>query len=301
MRIQAALALVIAVVLGTDLYVLTQQGKSTEVTLDQAVDRFRASAPTTVTSAPGPGPTATVAGASPTGASPTTLARSDRGAAPAQQQAAAPVPAPGGPFVAPAEGVYTYRTTGYEEVSLGGARHDYPEQSHAVARRGAGCAWTFELTVLKEHVEKSTHCSAPGRFSTSEEAYYVEFYGQKEGSIYRCDPPMVVSETGDGPGTKRTTTCRGDDGGQATNTTTLLGRERLTIGGTAVDALHLLGEAVISGRAEGTNRSEFWIHPDTGLLLKSVRTSQTRAKAYGTTVDHREEASFLLENLQPRR
>ena len=303
MRIRVGLpALAIALVLGADVYVLTQQDRSTAVTLEQAVDHFRATVPDGVSDqAPAPTTATTAATAPPASPAGTDgQGRAGEAAARSRSTPGAGAPATAEPFTVPDEGVYAYRTTGFEEVSLGGGRHDYPSRSFASVRRRGGCDWDVEHQILEEHVERSVHCSAPGRFMHSEEQVEVEFYGQKEGSTYRCEPPMVVAQVGDAPGTKRSTTCRSDDG-QAVQTTTFLGRERLSVGGSAVDALHVLFEAVISGRAEGTSRNETWIHPDTGLLLKAVRTSQSRAKAFGTTVDYHEEATFELERLAPVR
>ncbi len=43
------------------------------------------------------------------------------------------------------------------------------------------------------------------------------------------------------------------------------------------------------------------MHPDTGLMLESTRKADTRAKAFGSTVDYREDATYELERLEPAR
>lgn len=43
------------------------------------------------------------------------------------------------------------------------------------------------------------------------------------------------------------------------------------------------------------------MHPDTGLLLKQIRETTSRANAFGGTVDYHEAASFELERLEPQR
>ena len=300
MRIRTGLpALAIALVLCADVVLLTQQDQSTAVTLADAVEGFRSSVPEAGDAPAGgatageSGTTTTVAGATPAAAAATTAASTAPGPGSAGPTAAAA-------FSAPAEGVYSYRTSGHEEVSLGGGRHDYPERSYAAVRRRAGCDWEIEHRVLEEHVERAVYCSQPGRLTHSEERSEITFFGQANGSTYRCDPPMVVAAVTDLPGTKRTVTCRAEDG-QAVITTTFVGRERLTVGGVAVEALRVLSEGVVSGRAEGTSRSETWLHPDTGLMLKHTRKVQTRADAFGTTVDYREDAAYELERLEPTR
>ena len=298
MRIRVGLpALAIVLVLAADVVLLTQQDQSTAVSLDAAVQGFRAaqSSETTVV------PAAPVDPSTP--AAPTTPVAPAAGgtpAAPATRSTATPAAAAAaaGPFRAPADGVYSYRTRGYEEVSLGGGRHDYPERTYAAARAKGGCDWELEHRILEEHVERRLQCSGPGQFTEKEERADITFFGQTNSVYYRCD--VVIARVDDQPGTKRTGTCRADDG-QAVLTTTFIGRERLTIGGVTVDALRIVMDGVVSGRAEGTSRSDNWLHPDTGLMLKSIRKVQTRAKAFGTTVDYREDATFELEKLEPAR
>jgi hypothetical protein len=295
MRIRVGLpAVAIALVLLADVVLLTQQDQSTAVTLDAAVQGFRASqstettVPTTVpvdpsTAAP------TTAGAAKAAISPTPVAGKP-GTTTAPLAAAA--------FRVPAEGVYSYRTNGYEEVSLGGGRHDYPGRTYATARGKGGCDWDFEHRVLEEHVERRLQCSAPNQFSEKDERADITFFGQTNSVYYVCDPPVVLAQVGDQPGSKRTGACRASDG-QAVLTTTFLGIERITIGGVAVDAVHAVMDGVVSGRADGTSRSESWLHPASGLMLKSIRSVKTRAKAFGTTVDYREDVTYELERLDP--
>jgi hypothetical protein len=294
-----ALAVAIVVVLVADIAVLTQRGKSTAVTFDDTVKSFRAgaSAPTTSsTAAPEAGPS--------TAAAPATAANAARAGSTATPRVAAPTSpttrAAAAPFTSPSEGVYSYKTRGFEEVSLGGGRHDYPDRSFATVRRRPGCDWQFEHKVLQEHIERRTQCSAPGQFSENEESVDVTFFGQTNSAAYRCDPALVLARTGDEPGTRRTGTCRADDG-QAVLTVTFVGREAVTIAGSTVQALRVTMDGVVSGRADGTSHSDTWVHPDTGLMLRSTREVQTRAKAFGTTVDYREEARYELERLEPVR
>ena len=299
MRIRIGLpAVAIALLLVADVVLLTQQDQSTAVSLDAAVQGFRSaqSSETTV---------ATTAPADPAApAAATTAVPGTRGAAaPEAKTGTASAPAAAatsGPFRVPAEGVYSYRTTGSEEVSLGGGRHQYPERTYAAVRAKGGCDWDFEHRVLEEHVERRVQCSAPGQLTQKDERAEITFFGQANKADYRCDPPLVISRAGDGAGAKYTGACRSSEG-QFTMTTTFIGRERLTVGGVAVDAVHVLMESVTSGQGDGTSRNDYWLHADTGLMLKSVRKVQTRAKAYGSTVDYREDSSFELERLEPAR
>ena len=92
-------------------------------------------------------------------------------------------------FTAPAEGVYAYATRGYERISFGGARHDYPSETFATARRRPGCQWEFEQRVAKEHVETRLFCGEPSTFFFLQETVQVQVLGGKAARILNMLPP----------------------------------------------------------------------------------------------------------------
>lgn len=168
------------------------------------------------------------------------------------------------PFSAPPEGVYAYATAGYEQISLAGARHDDPSQSFATVRHGSGCQWDFEHRVVQEHVETHVYCSEPEILAFLEETEQVTFFGQTNTRTYRCHPPEITAQLGEGSGSRRQFTCRSDSGGQLNTTVSYLGRDPVTIDGVAVPALHVVVDGQISGDVHGSSRIEVWLHPQTG-------------------------------------
>src|SRR5205085_9800971 len=102
----------------------------------------------------------------------------------------APASSPGAPagFTPPGQGVYAYATTGYETVSFGGARHDYPKESFATVRYRGGCLWEWEHKIVQEHVETTSHCSKPSVLEFLSETVQVTFFGQTQTRTSRCDP-----------------------------------------------------------------------------------------------------------------
>jgi hypothetical protein len=57
----------------------------------------------------------------------------------------------------------------------------------------------------------------------------------------------------------------------------------------------------MTGRVRGTSTDELWLTPDTGMTLRWDRTVDTLANAFGSEIRYKEDASFLLESLKPRR
>jgi len=293
-----AVGVSIVLVLGTDLFFLTQRNVTTPVSLNQSVARFRASQATTTTTAlvQPTAPTTTVPTASPgrRATTATTAALTGAGSKPG-----ASAPSASGPFTAPAEGVYAYATTGNETVSLGNARHDYPSESFATLRHGPGCRWDFEHRVIEEHVETAHYCGLPDVLQFLSNTQKETFYGQTQSVDFTCDPPETEVRVGDDPGTKRTFACSISDGSHAVETVTYLGRDQLTVDGTAVEAFHVLIEGTESGKVNGTSRLEKWVHPVSGLLVREVVHVVSHSQAFGATVDYQEDASYKLERLDP--
>jgi hypothetical protein len=297
-----ALGLSILLVLGTDLFFLSQRNVTTPVTLGQSVARYRQSEASTTTVAPAasgagaPGtapPAAQVAGGRSAPTATTVPRRGDSVAGPP------PPPSVQAPFVSPAEGVYTYATTGYEQISLGGSRHSYPAESFATVRHGDGCRWDFEHRVVEEHVETAHYCGLPGVLQFLGEVDQETFYGQTQSVTITCDPPETAVQLGDKPGTKRTFICSLSNGSRVDETVTYLGRDAVVVGGTSLQAFHFLVEGRESGSVQGTSRFESWVHPVTALPLRTVVNVQSRSQAFGANVDYQEDASYTLERLTP--
>jgi hypothetical protein len=321
----AVLWVVIAAVLGTDVFLLTARTRTTEVTLDDAVARFREEA-TVAPPATGDGETATSeasaaaattgAGAAPPGA-PAASTRSAAAARPrssssgpassAPSSAAAgdaPVVAPSAsepakPFLRPVEGVYRYRTTGGESISIAGARHDYPERTFATVRHLDGCGWTVRSDVAKEHQDTRTMCSEPGRLVQRSQGRSVEFFGQRDGVENDCDPG-VLAIVGEAVGATDVSTCGDGEGNEARMERTFVGPTTVTVEGAEVAALRIVLVGSFTGKAQGTSRDELWFTPDTGLTLRWERTVDTLADAFGgAKVRYQEAATFTLESLTP--
>ena len=113
-----------------------------------------------------PGDGAGTTGGRPRRAAPST----PRGTTPTHERPVAPC---GGPSTAaragrlPAEGVYAYRTSGGESISVLAAHHDYPAVTYAAVHHTGGCGWQIHAAVVKEHVDERTCAAAPGRVATA--------------------------------------------------------------------------------------------------------------------------------------
>jgi hypothetical protein len=288
------IALGLVIVAAGTVFVLTQRNRTTVVTLDQAVESFKTEErPTTVTPPPAPTAAATSHGVA------------ARSGAVADTKAVDPKAATAAPLAEakkPAEGVYSYATSGSEEISVFGARHEYPSRTFATVRHLDGCLWEHRNEVIKEHVDTTVGCNQADRLLLMTQERRVEFFGTKDGALAYCKPPLPLHIRAEKVGTKVVGTCNSSDGtAEATLTRTFLGIEQMTIGGEKVSAVHIEIDSVFKGRANGTAMDELWFAEDTGAVLRWERTVDTKAKAFGTDVRYQEEATFLLESLSPKR
>ena len=298
--VQAAIGVVLVLFVAATAFVLNQRHVTTPITRPEALRRFRseqareqaaAQAPTATTSS-----TATSAN----------QASSVLGLGPATS-AVGPVPHPQpshastgpAPYSLPAEGVYAYRTTGGESISLAGASHTYPSETYANSTHAGGCTWRNEFDVAQENVDTRTLCSQPGRLLQVEDRRAVTFFGQTESEDLHCDPPIVVHDVSEAPGDTRDTVCHSSDTTAYVHGT-YVGRESVTVGTASVDAVHLRVHGILKGRANGTADEQMWILPQTGLVLRWERLENADANAaFGANIHYHEHSSFTLESLTP--
>lgn len=277
---------------------------------DEAVAEFRA---TTATTSPGGDAAATTTSAPPAavpaaqGSAPQPSAQVPETAAPGADPAAAPVPAatpapasavPAPPF--PAEGVYVYDTTGFEEVdALGGARHDYPAQTSIVHRR-EGCGATETWQPFQDRRDVRQLCAEPGRHRLQHFDATRSFFGQTDTRRLECDEGATAFAAGARPGDVFEFRCV-QEGADAANRLEILGVETVVVGGQAVEAVHSRATSAVSGGASGSSSIESWVHPETGLTLKRISVLDGSESGPSGTVSYHEEYTLVLRSLEPRR
>jgi hypothetical protein len=289
-RTRIVLAIVLVPTLAAGTFVLTQRGRSTEVSLDEVTKRFRTSDSKTEVASPVKEPDEAIANEQEQVSGP---AASEKVASDATTTSA-----PSGPYEPPSEGVYTYRAKGGEQVSILGAHHDYPERVYATVRHLDGCRWEHRNEVIKEHVDRRVWCSQAGQLTQILQGREVEFFGQRDGSVATCSPPMVIHKVGDGPGTTYEGVCTGEDT-KAMIRRRIVDDKDFVVGGKSVEAIHIRIDSTFTGMATGTSNEDLWLDSATGMTLRWDRVVDTDANSAFGNVHYYENASFVLESLVP--
>jgi hypothetical protein len=297
-RAQRLLGGVIVLLLFTGVTMVYLRQAPAPVTADVALEQFRATPAATASAieqppAVAPGPTAAAPTPGETGPAPDPVV-------PATAPTAAGRPA--GPTAPPPppDGVYAYRTTGYEEVeAFGGARHDYPAETYMTVRR-KGCGVVLRWQPLKERWDESDHCSQGPNITIDRFAMYHEFFRQGQEQPYTCDPGSHVYRAAQPAGATWKVRCASPKYGAIDMTTKVVGVETVQVGSESRRAVRMHYEATITGYSEGTQVQERWIDEATGLMLRiTTQVAVTTQTPLGRT-PYRERYRIDLVSMQPR-
>jgi hypothetical protein len=331
-RTVIALSVVVGLLLVSGAGALYLRKAPREVTVDDALATFRASAsaPSPSSTAPGddggvagvgapaagpspaaPQPAGAVASATPTGSgspaapSPTLGATRAGGGGPGSAPVAQPQAATdsGASPTARAEiedGVYAYATEGYESTNaLGGARHDYPKETPVTVRK-ADCGFTQRWQPLQERWDESHLCRSDASFDIATFTTFHEFFQRSQEQQFTCPAGSSVYRTNAKAG--ETWGWRCTAAGSAIETiVTVVGTETLDIGGRAVPTVRIKYDSKLSGANRGTQLQERWLHAESGLNVRIKTDIDTEADSPFGAVHYEEHYTITATSLTPRR
>lgn len=281
--------------------VATFATRASPVGVDEAVARFRARVAPAGEAVPGGAPPPTLAPPRAAAGSTTTPGPAPRAVAGTGPAATTSQPPPQhtadpGPL---AEGVYVYDTTGYEELDVGGARHDYPAQTTITVTR-VGCGLRLRWQPLRERWDERDVCPSPEGERLVAFRSHHEFFGRTDDRDFACEPGALARPARPTPGTTWSNRCRAGET-LATTTGRIVGPEVVDVGGEKVEVVHFVLESRIEGDGTGTARSEVWAVWETGLVVRQSTTVDSAQRAPVGTVGYRERFELRLQSLTPRR
>ena len=280
-----AVAVVLLLVAGVAAVYRIEAHQATAVHLPKALAQYRA------------GDTSTTSVAS--GAPPTVASRTSDTTVLQHRPSGAAVPAPEAEADSrPTPGVYSYRTSGSERLSLPGAARSYPSHTYATVRRGEGCRWTVDHPLLEEHVDHLERCTDTDALRVVADRTQVSFFGQTDNGEYRCEPPIVEAAWRDPTAVERER-CR-DGASSADYVFTGRGVEAVDVGGRSMPARRIHLDTKLHGRADGTVTVESWVQPGTGLILRLTRDVDTDGHSAFGDIHYTEHLDLTLESLTPR-
>ncbi len=197
----------------------------------------------------------------------------------------------------PAPGVYTYRTTGGEGLDLIGVQRSFPSSTSMIVADGR-CA-TVSWVPITQHSEATTLCPATAgalwvpRLVTDE-----SIAGTTSSSMVRCPATAYLLPPAARPGERWAASCAlVSPAEKVVLAGQVLGPATLAVGGHHVTVEHTRFTLRFSGADAGTNPTDFWIAPSSGLI---VREHETVAVTQGG-VSYSESMDATLSGLDPAR
>jgi hypothetical protein len=209
----------------------------------------------------------------------------------------------------PPAGVYLFRGSGTEHLSLPPkSQHQGTRMPATVTHRADGC-WIFRIDYNTAHWQTWIYCPRNGGL--------VELGGQTferwdfvvtkydSTSTFACAPPSVTIRATMHAGDAWRQSCTGTSSGTKGVATTsgpytFVGRENVDVGKTAVAAYHFHQVRTVSGSQTGTQDTELWFAVNDGLPLRNERNVTIRTDTAIGTSTYTEHGSFELTSPKPQ-
>ena len=209
----------------------------------------------------------------------------------------------------PPDGVYRYRGSGDEHLSLPPLHQADGEVMPGTVTHGADGCWTFRIDFNAVHRQSWRHCRARAApvaetAGSTGQRWDLGVTSISNTSHFSCDRPDPVRwrPTASAEVHLR---CSGTNSAVDGRTTVAAtwnfdGETTLQIDGHAVAADHWVGRRRLTGSQEGTESSEAWFRAD-GLLLRYERDLEVRTDSPVGATTYTEEGWFELTSLTPQR
>ena len=209
----------------------------------------------------------------------------------------------------PAAGVYSYRGSGTEHLSVPPKdQAQGPTMPATVTHRGDGC-WTFRMDYSSQHWQTWIYCPRAGGLvelgGKTFERWDFVFTKYDSTSSFTCSPPSVAIRAAMHAGDEWSQRCQGTSSGTkgaavTTGPYTFVGDDSVAVGGTQVPAYHFRQVRTLSGSQTGNQTADLWFAKSDGLPLRNVRTVTVHTDTIVGTSTYTEHGSFQVASLQPQ-
>ena len=168
----------------------------------------------------------------------------------------------------PAPGVYTYRTTGGEGLSLMGVTRSFPSSTSMIVTEGR-CA-TVSWVPIKEHTEATTVCAGTdGALNVPRLVTTESIASTDTTSAIECPSTAYLLPPQARAGARWSASCSLQDPAEKVGLSgEVLGRSAVTVGDRTVTVEHTRIMLSFDGSEDGTNPTDYWVVPSTGLIVR---------------------------------
>jgi hypothetical protein len=177
----------------------------------------------------------------------------------------------------PPSGVYRYRTSGGEQLSMGGISRAFPASTQMIVTE-ARCA-TLRWEPLLQHMEGLVECpQTDGALTITSALSYEQIAGTTTTSVIHCPARTYFVPPHPAIGERWRTTCH-SPGQNVVFSGLVVAAASVDVGGQTIPALHTRVTLSFSGSATGTNPNDYWVSLRDGLILRQRETVDVRQTA----------------------
>jgi hypothetical protein len=195
----------------------------------------------------------------------------------------------------PRPGVYTYRTSGGEGLSVMGAQRSFPARSSMIVTDGTCTHVTWAPFV--QHTETTTVCpTTSGAYTIPSTVTHETIGGSTTTSTLDCPATLYLLPPNLRAGSHWSARCTLSDPHEAVTVDGVaLGRIAVTVGGQRVEVEHVRLTQHFVGAASGTNPTDYWVIPTNGLIVREVEDVEVTQDG----VHYRQNSDTRLTSLTP--
>ena len=200
----------------------------------------------------------------------------------------------------PAPGVYVYKTSGSERLSLAGISRSFPSASDMIVT-DAHCA-SMDWVPIDQHTEGIMVCrQSNGGLAMSQASSTESIAGVSTSQVVHCPTTAYFVPPDPHPGQRWSAMCHAPDQVDKISGD-VIGMTNISVHGQSVPALHTRINTSVSGNASGTDPTDYWVSPQTGLILRQreVVSASQSAGPLGS-VHYSEEMAITMSSLVPVR
>lgn len=216
---------------------------------------------------------------------------------------------PNGGISRPEPGVYLYAGTGGASLSTPPlSQSQGPEMPATVEHLDDGC-WSLRVDLSSNQWQSWDYCpdgdDLVERGGESWQRWMIGTAAITNLSTFVCDEGSVVLPADRIEGQSWSVRCEGtNDGVEGTTISSgpyeFIGPATVEVDGELVSAAHFVQTRTMSGSQRGEERSEFWLDPDTGLLIQLERALEVRSDTPIGEATYTETTAMVLTSLDPQ-
>jgi hypothetical protein len=200
----------------------------------------------------------------------------------------------------PPSGVYRYRTSGNEQLSIGGISRSFPATTEMIVNE-ARCA-TFTWAPFEQHIEGLVECPLGESGLAMMSALSDEqIAGIHTAEVIRCPASAYFVPPNPTTGRQWSAMCH-TTGQRVAFSGRVIGKSSINVGGRDLPALHTRLTLSFSGSESGANPTDYWVSIQDGLILRQRETVAVAQQAGPLgSVHYSEQMAIALASVTPIR